>query len=92
MQDLFNYFMDFTSRNIQNFHLTFFVIEREILNYKKEYYPAEVLACPYNVPAQKKCWTCSGYPALGYCTTFLVHTSVARALHGLAEPHELSQK
>ena len=73
VQDLFNYSLDFTSRNIQNFQLTFFVMERETLNYKKEYYPAALLACPYDVVAQKKCQTCSGYPALEYCTMFLVN-------------------
>ena len=34
--DLFNYSLDFTSRNIQNFQLTFFFIEREKISYKKE--------------------------------------------------------
>ena len=38
--DLFNYSLDFTSVNIQNFQLTFLVVEREKYNYKKVYYPA----------------------------------------------------
>ena len=51
-------------------------MERENLNYKKEYDPAELLACPYNVPVRKKCRTCSGYPALGYCAMFPVLATV----------------
>jgi len=37
VQDLFNYSLDFTSRNIQNFHMTFFFVEREKNSYKREH-------------------------------------------------------
>jgi hypothetical protein len=38
--DPFNYTLHFTSGNIQIFQMTFFFVERENFNYKKDYYPA----------------------------------------------------
>ena len=36
----FNYPLDFMSKNIQILQLTFFFVEKENFDYKKEYYPA----------------------------------------------------
>ena len=55
-----------------NFSTSLFFVERENISYKKDYYPALLLACPCNVPAWKKYHTCSAYPDLGYCPMFLV--------------------
>ena len=66
--DLSNY----SEQEYLKFQLTFFIMERGNLNYKKEYDPADLSDCPYNVPVQNKCRTCSGYPTLEYCTMFLV--------------------
>jgi len=37
VQDLFNYSLDFPSGNIQNFHMTFFFMERGKNSYKREH-------------------------------------------------------